>query len=175
MKNFTKFFLCIYIIVVIALALFLAIAPFYSVAKNILLLLVNRLDFYTSVFCFFIVVVNGIILINILKREKFRLGVSKYTSEGELIISNDAIKSLILKSLKDIKGLKDVKILLKTDKDKLNILIKALVYPDHNIPNLVLEVQRSVKRYLESIAEIPVGEVKVMVDEIASSTKFKVE
>ncbi|WDU84272.1 alkaline shock response membrane anchor protein AmaP [Caloramator sp. Dgby_cultured_2] len=177
MNILNKFFLFFYLIITSILAFVVGLMPLNILSNDFIVSFVKEANknFYVTIFAFVVLVINLIVLLNLFKRENFKLGVSRYTSEGELIISNEAIKALISKSLSDVKGLKDFKVFLKPNKDKLSVMIKAIVFPDHNIPNLVLQVQTATKTYLESVAEIPVAEVKVIVDEIASNTKLRME
>jgi uncharacterized alkaline shock family protein YloU len=123
-----------------------------------------------------LILLNIKLLIGILIGDRIgRLGIVKYTSEGEVNISFDTIKSLVLKTVSGIKGIKDVNVMVKPGKENINIFIKALILPDTNIPQTVKEVQESVKNYIQIITEVPVGEVKVMVTDLASSSKLRVE
>ncbi|MCX7903958.1 MAG: alkaline shock response membrane anchor protein AmaP [Caloramator sp.] len=177
MNSLNKFVLFFYLVVISILAFIIGLMPLNIISNDFIISFVKDTtkNLYATIFAFIVLAINLIIMLNLFKKENFKLGVSRYTSEGELIISNEAIKSLISKSLSDIKGLKEFKVFLKPNKDKLSVLIKAIVFPDYNIPNLVFQVQTATKTYLESIAEIPVAEVKVVVDEIASNTKLRME
>lgn len=100
-------------------------------------------------------------------------GVTKYTNEGEVNISNETIKSLIMKTLDQVKGIKENKVFIKPGTEKLNVLIKTFIMPDTNIPSTVKEIQEKVRQYIEIIAEIPVGEIKVVVVDVAASTRLR--
>lgn len=104
-----------------------------------------------------------------------RFQIVKLTDNGEINISNETIKSLALKTISEIKGVRDPKIFIKPENDKININIKVFIMPDVNIPSVVGEIQNRVKTYIESIVEVPVGEIRVSVIDIASSTKLRLE
>lgn len=100
------------------------------------------------------------------------IGVVKLTADGEINITNDTLKSLVLKTANNVRGVRDVRVIIRPGKEKLNIVLKVLILPDVNIPETVKELQASVKSYIETIAEIPVGDVRVIVQDLTSATKL---
>lgn len=122
-----------------------------------------------------IIIVFGLYLMfSMLKGDRdTTFGVTKYTSEGEVNISNETIKSLIMKTLEQVKGIKENKVWIKPGAEKMNILIKTYIMPDTNIPATVKDIQEKVRQYIEIIAEIPVGEIKVVVVDVAASTRLR--
>lgn len=106
---------------------------------------------------------------------KSRYGIVKNTDEGELFISNDTIKAMVVKVASEARGIKDIVVYIKPEKENLTIMLKASIMPDVNIPETVKQIQMNVKNNIETIAEVPVGEVKVMISGIATSTKLRMQ
>lgn len=121
-----------------------------------------------------VIIIGAYLIVSMLKGDKdMNFGVTKYTSEGEVNVSNETIKSLIMKTLEQVKGIKESKVWIKPGTEKMNILIKTFIMPDTNIPSTVKEIQEKVRQYIEIIAEIPVGEIKVVVVDVAASTRLR--
>lgn len=102
-------------------------------------------------------------------------GIIRNTENGEVNISYETIKSLVMKTISNVKGVKDSKVLIYPSEDKIKVLIKTYVISDVNIPQATREIQESVKAYIEAIAEVPVGEVKVSIVDVAPATKLRLE
>ena len=177
MKSTDKFVIFLYTVgLTVAFALFLVI-PLHYVTMSEINAAVSGM--YAAYRWYYLAGAILLILLNIrviatlfYSDNGERLGVIKYTNDGEINISNDTIKALVLKTASEVRGLREIRVMIKPGKDNINIMIRALIMPDLNIPQTVKEVQEKVKSYLEAIAEIPVGEVKVVVENLASGTKL---
>lgn len=140
---------------------------------------VNLLNSNYNYYIVAITVVSVIIIfalftiLSLLKTDNRYQHIVKYTSEGEITITYETIKSLAYKAASQVRGLKEIKIYVKPQDEKLNLLIRGFIMPDTNITQTVNDVQRIVKSQIETIAEIGVGEVKVIVDDVASTTKLR--
>ncbi|KRQ86834.1 hypothetical protein ABG79_01325 [Caloramator mitchellensis] len=177
MNKFEKFLFTLYFV-------FLAFATTVALLAIKGIIPQEQINYYYSltgsyifdIIAFALIAINIYFVIRLLKTDTSnKAGIVKYTSDGEIVITNEAVKALVLKATSNIKGIKDIKVFVRPGKQNINIMIKMLVFPDINIPNLVKEIQQNVKSYIEMIAEIPVGEVKVLVDDIASGTMLKME
>jgi uncharacterized alkaline shock family protein YloU len=78
-----------------------------------------------------------------------------------------------MKTLEQVNGIKENKVFIKPGTEKMNVLIKTYIMADTNIPSTVKEIQEKVRQYIEIIAEIPVGEIKVVVVDVAASTRLR--
>lgn len=180
MKNSDRFLLFIYLLITICIFGVILVIPTGYITKEMVQGVFDSL-FSINIWYYFIgaivlILVALRLIISMLKGESENsLGVIKYTSEGELVISNETIKSLIMKTLEQVRGIKESKVWIKPGGDKINILVKTLIMPDINIPQTVKEIQEKTRQYIEIIAEIPVGEIKVVVVDLASSTKLRVQ
>lgn len=102
-------------------------------------------------------------------------GIIRNTENGEVNISYETIKSLVIKTISNVKGVKESKVLIYPAEENIKIMIKTYIMSDVNIPQAVKEIQESVKTYIEAIAEVPVGEVKVSIIDVAPTTKLRLE
>lgn len=84
---------------------------------------------------------------------------------GMVSITIDAIKALILKAIKPINGIREVKSQVFNTELGISIRLHIVVVSDHNIPDLCLLTQKTVKEYLENTGGLKVAEVKIMVDD----------
>lgn len=139
---------------------------------------INMLDknynsIYTILVLSILILINLIVLAGLIKSNKNNLNLIKYTSEGEITITFETIKSIVYKAVYQIRGFKDIKVYIKPQGEKISILIRGVVLPELNIPQTVLEVQKLVKEKVESLVEIPVEEVKVVVDNLSTATRLR--
>lgn len=180
MKNMDKLLLVIYILTAIILSIFCIVLPFDVIPGISLNSIFNDLNdsnrWYYIIGIVIFLFWSIYLLFALFKGEnKKSFGIVKYTSEGEINISNETIRSLVMKTIGQIKGVKESKVFINPGTDKVNILVKTLVMPDINIPNTVKEIQESVRQYIELIAEVPVGEIKVIIVDVASGTRLRLE
>ncbi|QCX32699.1 alkaline shock response membrane anchor protein AmaP [Caloramator sp. E03] len=180
MNSLNKFLLILYIIALTCFYGLLMLMPLNYVNYNRALQFLNNLygvyKWYYFIILLLLIIINMYFIISIFIGSRSpKIGVLKSMPEGDMYISNETIKSLVLKTIEQTKGIKDAKVFVKPGKDNMNILIKALVVPDINIPSTIKNVQENVKNYIENIAEIPVGEIKVVIEDIAQNTKLRFE
>jgi Uncharacterized protein conserved in bacteria len=96
-----------------------------------------------------------------------RGGVVKPTEYGDIRVSIDTFESLALRAVKQISGIKDVKVRVDINEEDLTVYARLLVLPDINIPRTVSEVQGRIKEYIEQITEVGVKDVKVDIENVA--------
>jgi uncharacterized alkaline shock family protein YloU len=180
MKSIDKLLLSVYLLALTALFAVFVVITFrpvpYGYAINVLDSIFGTYKWGYLLGALLLILLNIKLLIGLFIGDKIkRLGVVRYTAEGEINISFDTIKSLVLKTAGGTKGIRDMTVMVKPGKENINIYIKTLILPDTNIPQTVKDMQDNVKTYIQAITEIPVGEVRVMVMDVASSTKLRVE
>ena len=99
--------------------------------------------------------------------QREELAVSQKTSFGEVRISLNSIKHLILKVLKEIKEIKEVRPeinLQKTGEVKVNLHLG--VEQDIKIPELSEKIQKKIKDYLLETSGIELKEIKIHIDKV---------
>lgn len=109
------------------------------------------------------------------RTNKDKKAVSKHTNIGEIKISLNSIENIALAASRKLIGVRDTKAdVIKFD-DGVSIAIRAVVLPEINIPALCEDIQVKVKSSVEESAGIKVNEVKVMVENIHTGYKARVE
>ncbi|MEN6348394.1 MAG: alkaline shock response membrane anchor protein AmaP [Syntrophomonas sp.] len=84
---------------------------------------------------------------------------------GEVSITVPAIKLIIMKAVKKVEGIKDIKPAVSSNEDGLVIYLHMMINPEHNVPEMSKNLQQVVKQYLEEIGGLQVSQVKVLVDD----------
>lgn len=180
MKSLDKFLILLYLVALTCFYALFIVLPFGYISSETSSQVLNQIfgvyKWYYFVGALLLILLNIYLTAALFKDGRNeRFGIVKSTTDGEINISNDTIKSLVLKTAGQTKGIKDIKVMIKPGKNNINILLKAYIIPDLNIPATVKEVQENVKRYIETIAEVPVGEVKVVVQGVAPGTRLRLE
>ncbi len=92
---------------------------------------------------------------------------------GEYRISFEALQNLVLQATREIKGVRDTRTRLSITDAGLVIDLRVAALPDLKVPELVEEIQRNVKSYVQEISGTDVAEVKVLVEDISKETRRK--
>lgn len=87
---------------------------------------------------------------------------------GEVRICFKALENLVLKAAREIKGVRETKTRLVSTDNGLVVYLRAVTYPDQNIPQITAELQAAVKAYVESTTGIGVSEIKVMIENVVT-------
>jgi uncharacterized alkaline shock family protein YloU len=114
-------------------------------------------------------------LLSGVRSNKDKKAVSKHTNIGEIKISLDTVENLSLAASRRLNGVKDSKAYVLKHEDSVSVIIKVVVLPDINIPLLSEDLQVKVKRSVEDSSGIKVSDVKVLVDNIYTGYKSRVE
>lgn len=102
--------------------------------------------------------------------------VSKYTNIGEIKISLDSIESIALAASRKLIGIRETKTyVVRTADEGVIITVKVVVLPDTNIPALSEDIQAKVKSSVEESAGIKVNNVRVLVEDIYTGSKSRVD
>ena len=109
------------------------------------------------------------------KSDKDKKAVSKYTNIGEIKISLNSIESIALAASRRLNGVKESKAYVTKLGDGVAVVIKALVLADINIPALSEDIQVKVKKSIEDSSGITVTDVKVLVENIYTGYRSRVE
>lgn len=115
-------------------------------------------------------VLSLMFLLSGVKSNKDKKAVSKHTNIGEVRISLISIENIALNASRKINGVKETKALIKKIDDSVAIIIRMIVMPDMNIPEISSELQSQVKSSVEDNAGIEVKDVKIIVESIYSPT-----
>ncbi|HEX9058711.1 MAG TPA: alkaline shock response membrane anchor protein AmaP [Clostridia bacterium] len=109
------------------------------------------------------------------KSDKDKKAVSKLTNIGEIKISIDTLESIVLAASRKLTGVRESKASVQNTVDGITVTVKAVVMPDINIPLLSEDIQNRVKKSIEESAGINVRDVRVLVENIYSGYRSRVE
>jgi uncharacterized alkaline shock family protein YloU len=84
---------------------------------------------------------------------------------GEVSMTVAAIKLLIMRSIRQIDGVKDIRPEIRKDKSGLSVKLHMMINPELNVPEVTAATQKIVKEQLENIGGLQVNEVKVRIDD----------
>ncbi len=124
---------------------------------------------------FVFVVLSIAFLMSGFKSDKDKKAVNKHTNIGEIKISLNTIENIALAASRKLNGVRESKASVMKKLDSVVISIKLVVMPDINIPALSEDIQVRVKSSVEESSGIKVDEVKVVVDNVYSGYKSRVE
>ncbi|MFZ5824038.1 MAG: alkaline shock response membrane anchor protein AmaP [Bacillota bacterium] len=87
---------------------------------------------------------------------------------GEVRVSLDAVESLVKKTARSIKGVRDMKAVISHGKDGLHADLRGTVSPDISIPEVTEEIQSSVRQYVKRVVGVEMAEIKIEIENIAA-------
>lgn len=124
-------------------------------------------------FVFFII--SLVFLLSGFKSNKDKKSVSKHTNIGEIKISLNSIESIAHAASRKLNGVRETKAYVQKLGDEVSIVIKVVVLPEINIPLLSEDIQAKVKKAVEESSGVRVADVNVLVDNIYTGYKARVE
>lgn len=86
---------------------------------------------------------------------------------GKVSITVPAIKQIVLKAVKQVEGVREVKPEVLNGKNGVVISLTLMVNPDYRIPEMTTTVQNKVASLLEEVGGLQVAEVRIKVDDFA--------
>ena len=84
---------------------------------------------------------------------------------GQVSMTVAAIELLIMKSVRQIDGIKDIRPKIRKDKTGLTVILDMMINPELNVPEVTVATQKIVKEQLENMGGLQVNAVKVRVDD----------
>lgn len=90
---------------------------------------------------------------------------------GQVSITVAAIKIIIMKAVKKVEGVRDIRSSVSSGADGLVIYLHMMINPEYSVPEMTRSIQAVVKEYLENIGGLQVAEVRVLVDDFGSTNK----
>jgi uncharacterized alkaline shock family protein YloU len=109
------------------------------------------------------------------KENKDRKAVSKHTNIGEIKISIHSIESLALAASKRVNGVRETKAYVENEADSVSIIIRTVIMSDVNIPAISEDIQYKVKSLVEESTGIKVNSVRIVVENVHTGYKSRVE
>ncbi|HQA08527.1 MAG TPA: alkaline shock response membrane anchor protein AmaP [Syntrophomonadaceae bacterium] len=119
-----------------------------------------------------VIALTIVILISLLKGESKPTSIVISSSlNGQVSITVAAIKTIITKAVKKVDGVKETRSSVTNGPDGIVIYLHMMINPEISVPEMSRNVQAAVKEHLESIGGLQVSEVRVLVDDFASTNK----
>jgi len=134
-------------------------------------------SFGLFIVAFIMFVVSVIFLTTGIRNSRDKKAVTKHTNIGDIKISLDTIENLALTASRKLNGVKEAKasVYKRKDEENVSIVIKTIVLPEVNIPVLSEDIQHKVKKVVEESSGVGVNTVKVLVENIYSGYRSRVE
>lgn len=90
------------------------------------------------------------------------------TSMGEVRISLEAVENLVRKVARSIKGVREVKAVVRHGKDGMSVSIRGTLSPEVSIPEVSEEIQTAVRQYVKRVVGVELAEIQLEVENIAN-------
>lgn len=130
----------------------------------------NRIIFGTCAVVLVVVALTA--LVSALKMENAENAVTiDQTLAGHVSITIPAINVIIMKAVKKVAGVRDIRPTVVEAPDGLMVKLHMMINPDHSVPEMCKEIQEIVRQYLEETGGLKVSEVRVLVDDFSAVTR----
>lgn len=113
------------------------------------------------------------LLFSSIKIQRVSETIIKNAELGKVTISLNAVESLVLNVIQNIEHIKDVKVHIKGYEDGVSVILKLVVTPDIDIPEITEELQSTIKDHVESTAGIVVKDIRITVENVSDQSKQK--
>ena len=94
---------------------------------------------------------------------------------GRVDISVTALHDMILRASRHIREIREIRPVLRYEKEGVAVTLHLKVNPDANIPEVARELQQEVQNYLDEKAGIHVHRLQVLVEGVSYEARAKVE
>lgn len=109
------------------------------------------------------------------RRQRGSRSVVHETTMGEVSVSLGAIENLVRRVARQCTGVRDVRGWVRYGAAGLSVHLRLVVSPDVSIPKVSEEVQKAVAQYVRDVVGVGVSEVQVMVENISTEPRRRVE
>ena len=124
---------------------------------------------------FFLIFSVRFLLSGIRKERSTHSAITHHGELGDVRISTTAIKNLAQKSAQSVRGVNNAKVRVDLNDDGLTIQTEISTSQDSNIPSVTALLQDTLKRNVEASTGVNVVAVKVLVVEMAPTSKVRVQ
>jgi uncharacterized alkaline shock family protein YloU len=178
MNIFDRIILAIYMLFMALIALCIIGIPFNLIPRDIIGMIIDQLYsrwYYSLAGAILFLVSLKLLISGVRSNNRAKKGIVKQAEHGSIRISIETFETMSLRVIKQIAGIKDVKVVVGISEGELIIITKLLVLPDVSLQQVISEVQGRIKSYVENMSEVNVKEVRVAIDNIASVATTRVE
>ena len=99
--------------------------------------------------------------------------ITHHTNLGDVHVSLDAVENLVEKTARHTRGVRGVKVSVQYSPAGVAVLLRIVVSPDSNIPQITDEIQQRVSESIKNTVGVEPAGIRVMVDNIANDFKAK--
>lgn len=93
-------------------------------------------------------------------------------SLGQIVITIQAVKIIIMKAVRQVKGIKEVKPIVKNGSEGMQISLHVMINPEQSVPEMSREIQTVVSQHLKDIGGLDIPNIKVIVDDLGTTSKL---
>lgn len=87
------------------------------------------------------------------------------TLAGDVSITVPAVNVIIMKAVKKVQGVRDIRPSVSEGVDGLVVKLHMMINPDHPVPEMSRQVQEVVRQQLEETGGLKVSQVRILVDD----------
>ncbi|NLK52681.1 MAG: alkaline shock response membrane anchor protein AmaP [Syntrophomonadaceae bacterium] len=102
-------------------------------------------------------------------------GVIQELQLGRVVTTNQALESVVHKAVRQIRGVREVKPLIRVDTAGLTVLLRVVLSPEVKVPEIAQQIQESVRAQIRETIGAEVLEVRIKVDNIGFDPVARVE
>ena len=130
----------------------------------------NRIVF--GVVGILLLVLAAISVFSNLKREpRVKSVIVESSLSGQVSISEEAVKTIIMKAVKKVEGVKEIKPEVSSGNNGVSVYLHMMINPEYSVPEMSAKIQEMVKEYLEDIGGLQVAEIRILVDDFTPAVK----
>lgn len=120
-----------------------------------------------------LVILAIIMMVSVLKRKGTSNSIIIDSGlSGQVSITVPALKVIIMKAVRRVEGLKDIRPVITSGPDGLMIYLHMMINPEYSVAEMSKSVQAIVKEYVENIGGLQVAEVKILVDDFIADKRL---
>ncbi len=124
----------------------------------------NRIIFGTLAVVLMVIAITA--LVSALKIEEPGKAINvDSTLAGDVSITVPAVNVIIMKAVKKVQGVRDIRPTVMDGVDGLVVKLHMMINPDHPVPEMSKQVQEVVRQYLEETGGLKVSRVEILVDD----------
>jgi len=171
MKLLDRIILTIYSLCFVILAVVMLLVSFKVISLNYCLTYIRNIygRWETGVAGLIFLIISIKFLLSSIKRNKSYKKLISVNDMGEIRISDTALENIVVSTVKDILGVKDVKVSINSHKNNINLVIKIVATSDRNVPETADDIRKYVKENIERITGIKIKEAEVIIENIITS------
>lgn len=178
MSLFDRVFSILYVLIVTALAVIvLAISTGWNEPLAFMTWLAgdpnNRLG--AGIIAAVVILIGLRLLLGGLQRPSPAQSLIQTTSLGDIRITLGALEGMVTRAAHQVRGLKEVRPVLRCLPQGVAIFLQASVGPEINITQVSAELQEKVRSYIEELVGVQVVEIRVLVDDVVRRSPGRVQ